>query len=604
MLVVLSISFFILPQKTVQSFAQSRQTIGQFINAQGNFQQLRLSDPIHRSAYIIKKILPPDAKLSMSPKNWTYTRCKARYALYPLELTHPKDWNAFLDMDRQMNDPTAGLNTLAISNTVRLFVNPEVALNRSATIPQKYPGLYIFVVFLCLTAIHIFTGILFLTLLKIMPTPLGKIYFLSTSYLSGFAILTLSTWGFIIAGGHFHPLSIGGLWGMLIITLGMLTRKQLLSTVRSLMAPDIHGGKNANHLIADIFQIIGILLILNIVLTTALRPVWSWDAMSHWIMKSQVIFHHKGFNFNYTHSNYYPLIWPLNVSLHYLFTGGIYDELAKWISSLLFLSFIGQLMGGLRLIKLDQTAIWILISAFLACLTTWTMTSAYAENALNAYLTAVLVAIIAQLNKKNAAHSGSFLPLITLLALGLSAAKLEGAAANVMIAVVIISCGRKPFQNKHYWINGVCIISTCLIPFLWSFWLKQNGYFSEIYHLNNPLSLAKIQLTLSILMKTVWHVYDWRIFLFLGLFLIVTILAHLRKQEDTGKFLLRTAWALLVFTVIAFSRWKASEIPQQADTVVRIFSHALPAMMLSIGYCMKNILQRKITMKSLTPNTF
>jgi len=572
----------ILSSQVRNYFQGAYSTAVSFYKANGNFQVLRLSDPINFTIQRAKIVIPKDARVGMSPQNWVWTRCKARYALYPFELTKETDWEYFIDFDHGIKNPTDHWKQLTLFRNVVLYAKPGFEfLTKGPSPPLKnYPGGSIFIVFLGVIVFHILVGTAILSLLNISCQPQQRVWYLSIAYLAGYVCLTLSTWLYLLVGGPFEKIYMLSLWGLILVLLIICSKKAWINNLKETMSFKNRTSETGLGLIGKTFLFLSMVLILTIVLLTVLTPVLSWDAMSHWIMKSKVIFHQKALVFDYTGHNEYPILWPLNVAIQFLFAGGTYDELAKWTSAALFLSLIVQLISGLRMLRLGERWIWMLISTFLLCFLTDNMMIAYAENAFYAFFTATMVASIAyfQNNKDK-----KYFILTVFMAIGLSAVKLEGAIASGIIAFAFASLGAPPFSNKKYWFNALCISSTCLVTGAWIYWQYKAGYFSESIHAQEPFTLEKIKYILMLLPKSLAIVFGWKSFGFFGLFAAFFILRIKTKKTDLEALLLRTAGILILFTVIAFTKWNAAEIPRQTPTLARIFFHALPAMLLYLG---------------------
>lgn len=580
-------SIFLISSQTKSYIARGHSVTSKFFLLKGNFQALRLSDPVNHIIEKAKSVIPKKKNIEISPRKWTITRCKARYALYPFELNKEKDWDFFIDLDRSIKNPPTNWKRLKISPKVNIYAKPGVEFlpEKPDHFIKKYPSLFIFLTFLWVTLFHVLMGALILSLLKISYQSIGIVWYLSTTYLAGFVCLSLAVWAYLLVGGAFEQIDIIILWGSILGLASFWSKHRFINDFRGMMNSRTWTPETQSTFIDKAFLVATIALMLIVILPTVLSPVWSWDAMSHWIMKSKVIFHQKALAFDYTGHNEYPILWPLNVAIYFMFSGGTYDELAKWASSLLFCSLIFQLIGGLKLLKLKYQQIWILIGIFLMCFLTHTMSTAYAENAFSAFFCATLVAIVAYFQQ---GKDNKYLILAAIMAIGLSTVKLEGAIASGMIALVFASLGSPPFSNRKYWFNALCIASTCLIAFLWIFWQHHVGFFNKSIHLKGGITLNSVQTILLELPRSLELVYGWKVFGFLGIFALSLVLGLKRKKPEVETFLLRITILLILFTIAAFAKWNAAEISRQIPTIARIFLHSLPAMILYIGCQIKN----------------
>lgn len=553
-----------------------------FYRANGSFQTLRSLDPINIAIQKANNVIPKGAQVEMSPKEWVLARCKARYALYPLELITNKDWGYFIDFDQSVTSPDDDWTQLNIFRNVIIYAKPgfEFLTGEPGNYSQHYPEIFIAFTFLWTTLFYILTGLAILSLFNISCEPRQKLWYISTSYLVGFVGLTGVTWIYLLLGSPFEREYVFALWTFTLLCIITCSHREFINNLKALLRFRSKTPQGSMEPIDKCFLVLTVVLVSVIILGTVLTPVWSWDAMSHWVMKAKVIFHHKALIFDYTHHNEYPILWPLSVAIQFLFAGGAYEELAKWASASLFCSFIIQLIGGLRVLQLRNKWVWVLTGAFLTCFLINDMIMAYAENAFSAFCCATLVAIAVYFQQ---GQDKKYLVLAVVMAIGLSTVKLEGAVASGIIAFAFASLGSPPFSSRTYWLNALSISSTGLITGAWALWQYKLGYFSESIHVQEQITVDKIQDIVMLLPKSLESVFGWQAFGFLGVLAVLVVLRIKDRKTDLEMLLLRTAGLLILFTVVAFTTWNAAEISRQVKTPARIFFHALPAMVLYLG---------------------
>lgn len=578
------ISVFLTSFKLNNNLRIAYGTVASFCHARGNFQALRLSDPINYASYKVRSAITPESKVDMSPQEYNMLRVTARYALYPLELN--KNWDYFIDFDQGISAPSEEWKRQEILPNILLYAKKgaEFTLPSDASLNLKgYPQTYIFLTFLGITIFYVIVGIAILALIKIPCLPGERFWYLSTSYLLGFVSITTVVWGYLILGGPFERMPVSLICLTVFALLIMPSPKIFVANLLDQLNFKRSFAK-AKQILTDqpLLSVAAIALISIIILSTILTPVFGWDAMSHWIIKSKVVFQHKHLDFHYTHLNGYPLLWPLNIALGFLFAGGIYDELAQWTSAAIFLAFIFQLTGGLKKLKLPSRWTLILLITFLLCFMSSYMTSSYAENILFAFLSGTLVAVILVLQNN---HDKKYLLLAILMALGLSTSKMEGAVATGIIAFGLASLGSPPFRSRKNLLNAIYIASTCVITAAWLLWINHMGYPHGSDSFKESFSLNKIPQILSLLFISLWKELGWEAFGFFGIFIFFLLIRPKEKTSGSEIFLLRTIVLLFFFTVAAFTKWNMAKLsdPAQIATLARIFNHISPAMILYLG---------------------
>ena len=553
-------------------------TVEDFSQAKGNMQYLRLMDPVNYAVFKAKTIIPENAKVDLSPKNWVFTRCTARYALYPFELN--KDWDFFIDYDQSITNPPPDWKSLKLFRNIVIYAKPGFEfLKTSKEEPiSLYPGGTIVLTFLWISAFYVLTGIAVLSAIKIPYYPERRHWFLSTSYLVGFVCLTCAVWVYLLLGGAFEKSHVFIIWTGFLISAIFFSKSDFLQKLKSVFSARKTNVEEGSSLIEKLLIVIATFCLLMIILTTVLSPVWSWDAMSHWIMKSKVIFHHKILSFSYTHSNEYPILWPLSVANYFLFADGMYDEFAKWSSALLFVCCISQIVGCLRFMKLNRRWIWMLVNIFLFGFYSTNMTIAYAENAFYAFSTGAIVALLAHFRSKERVK---YIILTVIMAIGLSSVKLEGMIATGIIAVVMASLGVPMFSNKKNWFFAASILSACLLPIGWIIRQFNQGYFNSVPNdFAESITLAKVQHIVMLMSQSLMLAFELKGICVLILFSIFCIVRVKKKKDETERFLFRVSLLLVFFSIGAFTFWDTASIAGQIPTLARIFLHSVPVIIL------------------------
>lgn len=580
--------FFVITSNKIHALIlRTYSSVAEFYDAKGNMQYLRLRDPINYAAHQAKSIIPENAKVDLSPRDWVFARCQARYFLYPFELN--KDWDFFIDYDQSIKDPPSNWKSVKLFRNIIIYAKPgfEFLKDSKDESIRSYPTGPIVFTFIWVSLFYVLIGIAVLSLIKIPYDPEQRHWFLSTSYLAGFVCLTSFTLGYLILGGAFEKIHVFIMWTGILLVAIFFSRSDLLKNLKLIFCARKTNIEEGSNLIEKLLIVLAAGSLFMIILTTVLSPVLSWDAMSHWIMKSKVIFTHKALSFSYTTHNDYPLLWPLSVANHFLFAGGMYDELAKWSSALLFLCCISQIVGCLRFMKLSKRLIWMLLNIFLLGFYSTNMTIAYAENAFYVFTTGTVFAILASFQNK---ERFNYLFLTVIMAIGLSSVKQEGIVAVAIIAFVVASLGHPMFSNKKNWFFAASIMSVCLFPIVWTFRQYNEGYFRSSIHFSEIITLDKVQHIVVLMSQSLMLAFEFKGIAILVLFAIFCIVRINKNKDETEIFLFRVSLLLILFSFAAFTCWTTASIAGQMPTLARIFLHSVPVIILYLGYQIKALL--------------
>ena len=569
---------------------KARVTVREFISSGFSYERLSRRDPIFDTIEQAKKIIPKDAIVDVSPQEWEMDRVKARYVLYPLNMQKiQQEWDYFIDLQNVYNGQINGLKNEKLPNGISVFAKPGhsfVSQNIQMLTPSTA---YVLLVFLLISSLHIFMGTRILSILRINLND-GLLWYFSTSYGLGFCVLTLVVWILLLCGLQLTAMNTIIAWsivGIFILAFEIKTRRKYLKFITG--SPEIlkqiySSFKPSLHTIVFIIVITAVLLI------TVLNPVTSWDAMSHWLMKSKVIFHEKALNFEFTHHNQYPILWSLGIAINYSLLGGCYDFIAKWQIGIFFLAFILQLRSALLFLGTDKKTVYILLILFIACFYQESITWAYAETPFLYFYAALLSAIIAWTNNTS---TTPYLILGMIFAISLTLIKFEGGIACMIVAVsVSISYYKHVFKRKNWiWIVGLFLV--IFIELAWIEWNRSNGYLPALSHFSSGPTVEKVKVIISVSIKLAskWQIGSG---LFMGILFAALIVLQGKVKEDTLAIFCITM-GMVAFSGLALLGWRKDLIVQVGPQAIpRLFLHATPAITL---YCASLINQTKKRIK-------
>ena len=584
--IIIIILIFALSSKLPVIFFGAYKSIRNFYNAKCSYERLRLNDPVFSAIFEAKQILQKDAKVDISPpplgpgRGQGFKRVKARYALYPIKfLRYGEDWDYFIDLETSLKNAPENLKRQKLSSGITVFAKPGFDfISQSST--STYSILRLVLVFMSIQVFFVFTGVGILALLNITIKNNSLLWYLSNSYICGFLTLSSVVWLFLIVGIDLERPNILLSWMVTSFFIFSFKIKWFLKNWRDLVS-----SKKIELRFLKRFDLLSLsflvsLLIISIVLLTCLEPVFSHDAMNHWIIKSKVIFQEKQLVFDYTHHNEYPILWPLNIAVQFSLLGGYYDEIAKWTTAILVIAFITQLVGAFYFLRVSYKWICVLLILYFACFFHHSITWAYAEAPFLAFLTGCLAAILGWLRYPSKTN---YMILGILMAMGLTLVKLEGGVASAILGTALIfSCRKDLISNKALFLA----VGLLLVPILeigWIIWIKSAGYLPTIFHATSSLSLEKLILILRqcVINANLSNIGNG---LFAGI-LFIALLKFIRNHTKQEILLLNISIALVLFCGFAFIGWRTEAISMGSATTAdnRLFLHSTPSILLFLG---------------------
>ena len=556
-------------------FLQSFLTIKIFSIHKGRPNSIRQKYYSYASSIEAKKYIPPHSKIQISPNKLSIEKIARRYFLYPLEIS--KQWSYFIDFDHNFKETSKSLSKYQTYSGTLIYSQPNHKLLSKNNSPKEYSTIRALLIFTAITLFQIYCGFLILKICSINHTQLGASWHISTSYLLGVLYVNILLWVFLLFKGSLNQTNLLLLEGAGITLLFIFSqlKKNIYPAKKLLNITTLTPNTITKTLFLPTFLIIG-----SIVIMIALSPVIDWDAMSHWIMKAKVIYQHKQLDFHYTHYNFYPILWPLNIALQFTFLSETFDQVAQWSSALLFLTIIIQLFSGLKFLKLPEKSIWVCLLLFITFFfSIHPHISSMAENILTAYLTAALTAIILWIkSNKNL----PYIILAILLALGICLTKFEGSFISLFIGFALLTLiPIMSYTKKHYFLISLFFF-IILTPILWMFWISSHHYMHNIVHMSSAFTFKKLFYLLHLHIIT--FLQSKNLTLFFGAFVYLYLYKNNRKWNPLELFLLIVAALLTLFSVFANMGLPIERLDKAVpEAGPRLFLHASTAITLLWG---------------------
>ncbi len=548
--------------------------IKDFLRAKGDYAQLRNSYKTFAITTEAKKIIHPKSPVSISYSSSGIENVGARYNLYPLKLS--KDWTYLIDLDHFVKDQRVFPKRKELSRRVFVYTHkglPFLPEKKTAPGPSLSKKLLIF---FSTVIFQILLGILILYLLNIPHKTTGYIWMATTGYLAGFCVFTALLWVLLILGFTLEISTLLILGTILLCLILVLILNNNSSPTEKLAV-----SREARGRLEKMLLVLTVLLASIITLWIISNPVKDWDTMANWMIKSKVIFQEKSLDLQYTHDNhnYYPILWPLHVAAQFTLQGGNYDEVALWSSALFFLILLFQLLKGFSLMGAKPIFTYVCLLAYIAYFISENPTiSALPENAFLCFLTGLLVSICLWLKSPKDKH---YLVLSIILAVGVNLIKMEGAVATMIIIFSMIAVKRKDIFTKTAKPFLLTLLLTTLLPVLWVYWIKSQGFSNGIVHLQSSLSMQKLIFLIRLNFQQFVKHGEFAV-LFFG-FAYFIFFSNPHKWNTSEKFLLSVSALLMIFKWLATLGWSEELILAPGifnDTVWCLFLHTGPSLIL------------------------
>jgi hypothetical protein len=561
-----------------------------FIAHGARYANMRLLDPITKNAWFAKQVIPNGARVGFTPSDWTYDRVKGRYFLYPLIVIN-NNYDYFIDFNKSMADRFPDWQAFTLPTGIKIYAKPGFSLVKPKTFSLPYDRTKApIAVFGGITVLILIVGSAWLARLKIKITDIGFIPWISSIYLLGFFILTFILWIFLALKGSLTKPNLIALWGLasiLSIAINVREMKAVLFSSRPNPVASFVKFKERGFLLEFILITILCILLLSILTIIITYPAVGWDSFSHWIMKSKVVFYTRHLDLSYTQHNQYPMLWPLNIAAQFTLLGEFQsDQVAQWTIAGLFLAFIGQLMGAIKILGKGNKWGWLVPTIFLVDANLILnkpiesgLLFSYAEAGFMAFLTLLISATLGYIRHPDRKE---YLILGILASLALSSIKFEGFLVPIIITLALIltqsiSQSRKLwFLLALYWIPGI------LINIGWHYWLIGAGFTATSDQFTNFQLSGLVQKIPNLWQALLYTVKSTNYYYWLaGLAIAIFLLTHQRNWSRSEAFLLIVFMGLASLVMFGIAGWTIDLIKNSAITATyRLMVHTMPAFLI------------------------
>ncbi|MFA5260390.1 MAG: hypothetical protein WC450_04105 [Candidatus Omnitrophota bacterium] len=529
----------------------------------------------------LRTLLPEGAVVEWPRNGGEISFVAARYILYPFRVL--PEGNYVIDFKGDYVFPP-GSDVIRLPDHARACAKPGFHFirargpERALSVSQTAALSMVFILF------QAALGAAFLKIFGFPPCKRMPLFYMGLSYLTGYLFLTLSLWLSCLGGqgtAPFNLLLISG--AVLVWTVFILKQEIILEIVRMLVSCWRSGSSRPDFRSLLPGALLGFIAV-SVILSAISIPVTDWDGMSHWILKSKIVAFENKLDFSYTHNNYYPLLWPLNIAAQFVITGGLHDAFAKWTSAAFFLVFTVGLAQAVKSLSASNGTARLLTVLFVALSFRipvggerwfYNYIQSNAENIFLAFLTGLLCMTIRWLLSRET----RYLVLAVVLGTGLVLTKLEGAVAVAATVVPLWGLSKLLKASR----KEVCLLMlltvSMALPLLWITWINGHGYGEVLLHVRSGLALGKTLL----LVERIGGYATQNLFVILILTMFGVALAASGKQPwtATDTFLLIHAAGLLLFSVFAIACWPEAKLRSASlEVFQRLFLHAAPAVLL------------------------
>lgn len=346
---------------------------------------------------------------------------------------------------------------------------------------------------------------------------------------------------------------------------------------------------NRNNYLENTFLLLIILGVSHIVFHMLIGPLVSGDAIAHWMFKSKILFH-EGFDFSYAADkfnfhNEYPIFWSNYPAVLYTLCGYSFDQMAKWIQVFIILNYLILLYAICKQLSFNKTVSYLILFIATTLAFSNTMASTFAETIHMLFISFVFHLFIEFYQYGRLRYF-----LLICAFMGLVQTKIEGIPQGIIfIGCFFLSLKRTQLFNRR----SIYVILTFLIPvgfyFIWMMYCKEfvtNQRIETLGAIAEPFTLNKFKtwLKLSIIdlsnAKTSFS-------MLMGIAFISVLLNKVINQ--TYIFTILCSIFLSLFALVAILSWNLEDIINMHNTNARLFMHAIPLILISIGYSLNSI---------------
>lgn len=542
----------------------------------------------------VKCALPANALVEVDPRldnpAWTI---KAAYFTFPLQVLSPGNpaWTHMVYFNK-MKPLEKDVSVLPISEDVTVAARPGYGFTSGNCGDTSSSTRHVaFFQFAFILLADIACGMLIMAVLDVRMGKLGIVWFIASCYLLGNLALNIPLWPLYVAGMRYTSFNVLFVWSAVFTLLLFLQRNLLRRVVLDLFADCKASLSLPSGVFNKLLLIAGFAIFAGVagsVLLDAVRqPVGGWDPFNNWVGPAKEITTHPYLQNRGLKNFYYPLLWNLTLAPPFAFMGNIdLDDHALWILAAMVFALIGQCIGILRLLRVENGWEYIAVSIYL-CLffNNEVFSQPYADVPLTAYLLGGVAAGLAWLSSPK---KWNFFAIGILFGIGMVSIKLEGTVGLVFIGLALALCMREPLISPRRAIIPLLFILPVFVEVIWVSYLKRHGLLEEMgqtKHLFEGGLYGLYQKSIAIfqVVKTLATHKTLLLFFPTAGLALWTFITNRQAIGRPFMYLFLLSVFMHSFPLLALYGWPLSYIPNWEQAVYRLLMHAEPLAAITLG---------------------
>lgn len=546
--------------------------VPRFLLSGGDYYLLRRKMPVVSAVLETKQMVPPGSRIMYSGGLSKQKEIFLRYDLYPSRVD--PNWDFFLDWNNShpADRMPPGVTVRRLRSGGRIFVKPGFMLKENQA-PPEFPFLRLFLIFIAGVTLISLLGQKLLFFIGMGRQPCGRFWLWGMSYLSGSFIFCAVVWGYLALGGIFTQETVLVFLGSLsLVAIFLLPCGKIPGPaphLRDEAGDDASSRESRRGERFSLFFLVAFLGILTLI--TLGGYVYVWDALTNWVFKAKGLYYQRGLFLPDPNSNYYPILWPVQIACFFALGGGDYDYFAQWLAAIALLAFASQIYGGFRGLGLKRQYVAFGTVFFLLVFYIPYFHCPLAENLFSAFTAGLIVSFIFWLRS---GYDKRFLATAALMSFGMTATKMEG---TIVVTLIFLSgvASRRGRLSFGEWCLVAGGMAACLIPSGWIFWLRGHDVPMSFYHISRPFTFESLLAIAKLVQQGI--LYDgYNGLLIFFAFTVSVLLFNGRKISEVEWFLLLASIALTLFSLGSFMRWPAADIMHYApEALVRHMQRAV-----------------------------
>jgi len=430
-----------------------------------------------------KEYLPREPiKISLIPENRSIHAITLRYYLFPHKVSNKPDY--YLDYSRQHTiDELEKYNSVELQRGALLYSKKELLRDTTKVVEvssAKVLSIFVFGL-LCL---WILGRRLLFCVLKRETSDIGKMW--GHELMLGVLIMSSCVWALMLFGFKLSLILIVFVATFMMIVSCFFQKGFNLFPKKTV----IKEKSSTYYLKGSIFYLVPLVVwMLNYWIIIIGNPVINWDALSHWLLKANVLYESRVLDFEYTHHNQYPILWPISISMFYVVIGSMAEQFVRMWVFLLLIVFINNFYSILKIVGVSFRLSCLIIFLWFIAFHHYSFIGAVAQNMLLAFLSSSILFLCLWHKEKKMCYA----VLSIVFVMGVILTKYEGMIISLFIGLPLV-IGALLQKDKQGATLGVIFCLAGFLTLLWQSYINAAGFGGANFHLQHGLSLSNLGL--------------------------------------------------------------------------------------------------------------